>query len=380
MAIERGDRGENVKQVQRALQELGFDVDDDGIFGAGTEAAVMEFQRTQGLNDDGIVGPATLAALGLDDASQSDTNGSPDGTDVVFDQDEVDVPENVRRRIDEYVERLERQFDQVKDTSNAALANFETTMKFASTDEADPDLLGSVVSRVFDFAVDEVISSLKGTVPGLSLAKGVFEAVTDELQRASRATAGASIGEWIKGQRNGLARLSFDSEKWKEEIALEYLEAADKPQYSDALFEASQLLGPDLFPGITDLEVKLYEEWINAHFRGIDDDAKGCIEYRYEFDDDGFNFVSCTVQAVEGDKLESAINLVFDEGQSSAKRPIDLKVRKRACFRTDNFVGGKSWFCGWLDENNETIHVPIMDVAEQAFHEPIWRHAKRFRQ
>lgn len=64
--IDFGDRGAEVERLQAALNlRLGLDLDVDGIFGAATRAAVMEFQRVHGLEVDGVVGPATEAALGL---------------------------------------------------------------------------------------------------------------------------------------------------------------------------------------------------------------------------------------------------------------------------------------------------------------------------
>lgn len=60
MTYKKGDKGEMVKQIQRALHLL-----PDGIFGKITEEAVRAFQSENGLKVDGIVGPATLAKLGI---------------------------------------------------------------------------------------------------------------------------------------------------------------------------------------------------------------------------------------------------------------------------------------------------------------------------
>jgi len=62
--LKRDSSGPDVLNVQSTLKQLGFDPQAvDGVFGAGTEAAVIAFQRSKGLTPDGIVGPNTLAAL-----------------------------------------------------------------------------------------------------------------------------------------------------------------------------------------------------------------------------------------------------------------------------------------------------------------------------
>ncbi|HEY9723037.1 MAG TPA: peptidoglycan DD-metalloendopeptidase family protein [Oscillatoriaceae cyanobacterium] len=61
-----GATGDNVRQLQQALQNAGFDPQGvDGIFGPLTQAAVVAFQQAKGLEVDGIVGPQTAGALGI---------------------------------------------------------------------------------------------------------------------------------------------------------------------------------------------------------------------------------------------------------------------------------------------------------------------------
>jgi Transglycosylase-like domain/Putative peptidoglycan binding domain len=61
VVVERCDRGDAVRRIQRALG-----VPADGVFGPQTEHAVRRFQRRKGLVADGIVGPQTRGALGLE--------------------------------------------------------------------------------------------------------------------------------------------------------------------------------------------------------------------------------------------------------------------------------------------------------------------------
>src|SRR3954469_15882883 len=56
--------GDDVAELQQRLLDMGFDCDRvDGIFGAGTEAALREFQRNVGIPPDGTCGPLTLKML-----------------------------------------------------------------------------------------------------------------------------------------------------------------------------------------------------------------------------------------------------------------------------------------------------------------------------
>ncbi|MFN3867245.1 MAG: peptidoglycan-binding protein, partial [Demequina sp.] len=54
--LSRGDSGEDVAQIQRMLNDGGFlDAPADGEFGPATSRAVREWQKTLGVDDDGVV-------------------------------------------------------------------------------------------------------------------------------------------------------------------------------------------------------------------------------------------------------------------------------------------------------------------------------------
>lgn len=74
-----GSWGDEVKTLQTKLKRWGYyDGSIDGIFGNGTKEAVMYFQRTNGLTPDGIVGPATAKALGMDASGGSSSGQQED--------------------------------------------------------------------------------------------------------------------------------------------------------------------------------------------------------------------------------------------------------------------------------------------------------------
>lgn len=62
-ALKLNDRGDSVKQLQRALNTAGYSLTVDGVFGSKTLAAVKEYQTSQGLSASGNVDEGTWNAL-----------------------------------------------------------------------------------------------------------------------------------------------------------------------------------------------------------------------------------------------------------------------------------------------------------------------------
>src|SRR5215510_6845248 len=64
--LKEDSKGADVKRLQEALKQHGFNPGlVDGDFGPATTAAVIAFQKSEGLLADGIAGPRTQRALGL---------------------------------------------------------------------------------------------------------------------------------------------------------------------------------------------------------------------------------------------------------------------------------------------------------------------------
>ena len=76
-----GSKGDDVKDLQKALGFTGKDV--DGIFGEQTKKAVMNYQRKKGLAVDGIAGDKTLGALYGTKKTQTSNNAASVQSDAV---------------------------------------------------------------------------------------------------------------------------------------------------------------------------------------------------------------------------------------------------------------------------------------------------------
>ena len=84
--LKQGSTGATVKTMQTKLINWGYlSGKADGIFGAKTKAAVIKFQKNNGLTADGIVGTKTAQAMGLKltgSTTTTSSGGSTSSTDL----------------------------------------------------------------------------------------------------------------------------------------------------------------------------------------------------------------------------------------------------------------------------------------------------------
>lgn len=132
--LERGFQGEDVKTVQRAVG-----VEDDGRFGALTEAAVRRFQTAADLRADGVVGPRTWSII-LDPTrpkAQTPAAGLATGTD------DGKLPPGPRTLLDLIAEvEAPRGYDTIYNNNQDKLPKPLTKMTFSEVVAAGPGWSG----------------------------------------------------------------------------------------------------------------------------------------------------------------------------------------------------------------------------------------------
>lgn len=106
-SLKEGSTGGGVRATQNKLADLGYLSSSavDGSYGAKTKSAVAAFQKTNGLNDDGIAGSATLEKMYSPNAKRNDGSStatnppSSTGYTTLKEGDEGEAVEKLQRRL-----------------------------------------------------------------------------------------------------------------------------------------------------------------------------------------------------------------------------------------------------------------------------------------
>ena len=77
--VQYGSQGNDVLELQKLLNQNGYSLTEDGIFGTNTQNAVKDYQKKYGLTIDGIVGTNTWGSL-LGESASNTTNSTTNST------------------------------------------------------------------------------------------------------------------------------------------------------------------------------------------------------------------------------------------------------------------------------------------------------------
>lgn len=82
--LKKGSKGNDVLELQKLLNQNGYSLDTDGIYGDNTASAVRDYQNKKGLSVDGIVGNQTWTSLlGAGDGASVDADAYSSAADML---------------------------------------------------------------------------------------------------------------------------------------------------------------------------------------------------------------------------------------------------------------------------------------------------------
>lgn len=128
-ALKKGRKGEAVKELQQFLN-----IDDDGIFGKGTETAVKKWQEENGLEVDGIIGSGSAAKIvelmsADKDSSGADAAGTEEENTNTSDAENTESDAEENQEPDKEEEEEPETQDKEKDLDDMSLEELEAELE-----------------------------------------------------------------------------------------------------------------------------------------------------------------------------------------------------------------------------------------------------------
>ena len=176
------DTGDDVKNVQEALKQLGYNLSkygSDGLIGSETTAAIKAFQQAKDLSVDGIVGPNTVKAL----------------------QDAVGSTDKLKSNVNDLMNDITKKGGRDLAIESIGYAwkgliriahDVKTAYKDIFPKEFTSDDLYGIIQKVHELSYnlmynsdvsDKVQRSFKGLFSALNLAKRGFALITSPIQK-----------------------------------------------------------------------------------------------------------------------------------------------------------------------------------------------------
>ena len=296
--LRNGSRGDDVKKLQQALIDAGYDVGStgaDGIYGTKTKAAVTAYQKANGLSVDGIAGNQTLGSLysvapttnnnnntvndmplingatqDLQDKAFNNTFNENDHADVVEQKDKtndaldrLDSLTSVTDIVDQATWDALNQGFQVSDAYNQAMAYTNQLLAQLSTGRTSytdqiKDMMNQILNRE-DFEYDVDNDQLFQQALASAMRSGQ-SAMQDTIGQASALTGG--YGSTYATSAGNQAYNAFIEDAYN-----------NLPEYYQMAMEAYQMEGQEMYNQLGMLQAadesewnKMYSSW-DANFK-----------------------------------------------------------------------------------------------------------------
>ena len=334
-----GSQGDAVRQLQSELNRHGYQLDEDGVFGKKTRAAVRDYQKKNSLRLDGIAGDETWGSLLASPAPAEETTPAP-----------VARPS---AKTAEALARLEKGYAPSEDVTAAqAYRDSVAALRPDAYDSAYRQRLAALYDEIEGrraFSYDPETDSAFAQYARLYRQKG-RAAMEDTMGQAAALTGGygssyaenagqQAYGQYMQElmallpQLREQAQAAYDREGQALQTRYDLLdkqEKADYDRWQDGMsdWEKQLSLAQEQYDSVSQQDRRLYETLL-AHYRSMAQQEQKLAASGAEVDSGEATAASESLSSTAADSLYRAMGNYLKKGKAQAAQALLEQYRSR---------------------------------------------------
>ena len=334
-----GSQGDAVRQLQSELNRHGYQLDEDGVFGKKTRAAVRDYQKKNSLRLDGIAGDETWGSLLASPAPAEETTPAP-----------VARPS---AKTAEALARLEKGYAPSEDVTAAqAYRDSVAALRPDAYDSAYRQRLAALYDEIEGrqaFSYDPETDSDFAQYARLYRQKG-RAAMEDTMGQAAALTGGygssyaenagqQAYGQYMQElmallpQLREQAQAAYDREGQALQTRYDLLDKQEKADYDrgqDGMsdWEKQLSLAQEQYDSVSQQDRRLYETLL-AHYRSMAQQEQKLAASGAEVDSGEATAASESLSSTAADSLYRAMGNYLKKGKTQAAQALLEQYRSR---------------------------------------------------
>ena len=334
-----GSQGDAVRQLQSELNRHGYQLDEDGVFGKKTRAAVRDYQKKNSLRLDGIAGDETWGSLLASPTPAEETTPAP-----------VARPS---AKTAEALARLEKGYAPSEDVTAAqAYRDSVAALRPDAYDSAYRQRLAALYDEIEGrqaFSYDPETGSAFAQYARLYRQKG-RAAMEDTMGQAAALTGGygssyaenagqQAYGQYMQElmallpQLREQAQAAYDREGQALQTRYDLLdkqEKADYDRWQDGMsdWEKQLSLAQEQYDSVSQQDRRLYETLL-AHYRSMAQQEQKLAASGAEVDSGEATAASESLSSTAADSLYRAMGNYLKKGKTQAAQALLEQYRSR---------------------------------------------------